>query len=119
MTPEAVVQRQLEAYNARDIDALMATYADDVLVYEHPVTLLASGAAQLRERQTVRLQEPNLNAHLVNRIVAGDLVIDFEIVTRTFPEGTGRLEMVAMYEVDAGKIARAWFVFGTKTLDAD
>ncbi len=62
MSPQAVVQRQLEAYNARDIDALMETYADDVQVYEHPATLLASGAAQLRERQSVRLQEPNLRA---------------------------------------------------------
>ncbi len=51
--------------------------------------------------------------------MTGDLVIDHEIVTRTFPEGSGRLEMVAMYEVDAAKIARAWFVFGAKTLDAD
>jgi len=29
MTPEATVQRQLDAYNARDVDALMATYAED------------------------------------------------------------------------------------------
>jgi hypothetical protein len=116
--PEAVVQRQLDAYNARDIDALMATYADDVQVFEHPATLLASGARALRERQVVRLQEPNLHAHLVNRMVSGNLVIDHEHVTRTFPEGTGQLEMIAMYEVQDGKISRAWLIFGTKTLDA-
>jgi hypothetical protein len=116
--PEAVVQRQLDAYNARDIDALMATYAEDVQVFEHPATLLANGSQELRERQVVRFQEPNLHALLVNRIVAGNLVIDHEHVTRTFPEGTGQLEMVAMYEVQDGKISRAWFVFGAKTLDA-
>jgi hypothetical protein len=116
--PEAVVQRQLDAYNARDIDALMATYADDVQVFEHPATLLANGAQELRERQVVRLQEPNLHARLLNRIVSGNLVIDHEQVTRTFPEGTGQLEMIAMYEVQDGKISRAWFVFGAKTLDA-
>jgi hypothetical protein len=116
--PEAVVQRQLDAYNARDIDALMATYAEDVQVFEHPATLLASGSQELRARQVIRLQEPNLHAHLVNRMVSGNLVIDHEQVTRTFPEGTGQLEMIAMYEVQDGRISRAWFVFGAKTLDA-
>jgi hypothetical protein len=118
MMPEALVQQQLDAYNARNIDALMETYADDVRVFEHPSTLLASNARELRERQIVRFQEPNLFAKLANRIVAGNLVIDHELVTRTFPEGTGELEMVAMYEVEGDKIVKAWFVFGAKTLDA-
>ncbi len=117
--PEAVVQRQLDAYNARDIDALLATYAEDVQVFEHPATLLANGAQELRARQAIRLQEPNLHAHLVNRMVSGNLVIDHENVTRTFPEGAGQLEMIAMYEVQDGKILRAWFVFGAKTLDIE
>ena len=58
--PGVVVQRQLDAYNARDIDALLATYADDAQLFEHPAKLLASGAAQLRERFTARFQEPTL-----------------------------------------------------------
>ncbi len=115
--PEAVVQRQLDAYNARDIDALMATYADDVQVFEHPATLLANGAAEFRVRQTLRFKEPNLHARLVNRIVAGHMVIDHENITRTFPEGTGTLEMVGIYEVQDGRIAKAWFISGAKTLD--
>ena len=48
--PEAVVQAQLEAYNARDLDAFLATYAENAELYEHPSKLLASGMAQLRER---------------------------------------------------------------------
>jgi hypothetical protein len=115
---QAVVQRQLDAYNARDLDALMATYAPGVLAYEHPVTLLANGAAELRARQALRFQEPNLHARLLNRIVLGNTVIDHEMVTRTFAEGTGTLEMTAIYEVRDGLIARAWFMFGDKTLDA-
>ena len=42
-SPAAVVQRQLDAYNARDLDALIATYAADARQYEHPATLLAPG----------------------------------------------------------------------------
>jgi hypothetical protein len=115
--PESVVQRQLDAYNARDVDALMATYADDAQQFEFPATLLSSGAAQLRERITARFREPNLHARLISRIVMGQVVIDHEEVTRTFPEGTGKLELVAIYEVRAGRIASARFISGARTLD--
>jgi hypothetical protein len=118
ITPESVVQRQLDAYNARDIDALMATYADDIELYEHPAKLLASGAAQVRERQAVRLAEPNLHAKLIQRMVMGNMVIDQEVVTRTFLEGTGRIELIATYLVRENRIAKAWFIFGGKILDA-
>ena len=114
--PEAVVQRQLEAYNAKDIDALMATFADDVEAFEYPNTLLFSGIEKMHQRLTLRLQEPNLHAQLLNRIMMGNLVIDHEIVTRTFPEGAGQLETIVIYEVRDGKIAKNWFVVGTKTL---
>ena len=115
--PESVVQRQLDAYNARDVDALMATYADDAQQFEYPATLLTSGAAQLRERITARFREPNLHARLIRRIVMGQVVIDHEEVTRTFPEGTGTLELVAIYEVRDGRIAAARFISGPKALD--
>ncbi len=105
--PTAVVQRQLDAYNARDIDALLATYAPDARQFEHPGTLVASGAAQIRERLSVRLQEPNLHARLVQRVVMGKLVIDHELVTRTFAEGPGTIELVAIYEVRDGLIVSA------------
>jgi hypothetical protein len=117
MNPEAVVQRQLDAYNAHDVEALMATYAENAQQFEHPAKLLASSAAQIRERLIARFKEPNLHALLLNRIVSGNLVIDHEQVTRTFPEGTGKLELVAIYEVLDGKIARAWFSHGAKILD--
>ncbi len=48
----------------------------------------------------------------------GSIVIDQEVVTRSFPEGSGKLELIAMYEVKDNKIAKAWFIFGRKTLDA-
>ena len=116
-SPEAVVQRQLDAYNARDLDALMATYAEDAQQFEHPSKLLASGAAQIRERSAMRLKEPNLHATLLQRTVMDHIVIDRERVTRTFPEGPGTIELVAIYELQSGRITKAWFIFGTKTLD--
>ena len=116
-SPETVVQQQLDAYNARDLDALMAAYAEDAQQFEHPSKLLASGAAQIRERGALRFQEPNLHATLLQRTVMDNIVIDRETVTRTFPEGPGTIELVAIYEVQGGKIAKAWFIFGTRTLN--
>jgi hypothetical protein len=85
-TRESVVQRQLDAYNAHDIDALMATYSEDIEMYEHPAKLLATGAVQVRERMTARLAEPNLHAKLIKRMVMGSIVIDQEILTGHFPK---------------------------------
>jgi hypothetical protein len=116
-SPEIVVQRQLDAYNARDLDALLATYAEDARQFEHPGILVASGHAQIRERMAVRFQEPNLHARLIKRAIMGNVVIDYEDVSRTFPEGTGRIELVAIYEIREGKIRTASIVVGMKTLD--
>jgi hypothetical protein len=118
MSAEAVVQRQLDAYNAHDLDALMVVYAPDAEQFEHPDKLLARGAQDIRARFATRFQEPNLHAKLLKRIVIGNTVIDSEVVTRTFPEGPGHLELVAIYEVRNEVIARAWFIFGAKALDA-
>jgi hypothetical protein len=114
--PVAVVQRQLDAYNARDIEALLAIYAADAELYEHPSKLLATGSASLRERFAARFREPNLHAKLLNRIATAHTVIDHELVTRTFPEGPGTQELTMIYEVNAGRIARAWSILGTKTV---
>lgn len=114
--PAAVVQRQLDAYNARDVDAILGTYAPDAEQFEHPATLIARGAEELRRRFTARFAEPNLHATLLHRAVLGCLVVDHERVTRTFPEGPGSVELVATYEVKDGRITRAWFAFGVKQL---
>jgi hypothetical protein len=116
--PETIVQRQLDAYNARDIDALLATYAPDARQYEHPATLLAAGAAAMRARMALRFAEPDLHARLLRRVVMGNIVIDHEEVTRSFPEGPGRVDMVAIYEIVDGRIQSASVQVSNKRLDA-
>jgi hypothetical protein len=111
-SPEVVVQRQLDAYNAKDLDAWLATYAPEAKQYEHPGKLLASGHAEIRARTSPRFAEPNLHAKLIKRTVMGSVVIDHEDVTRTFPEGPGNVELVCIYLVDQGLIQSASFVLG-------
>jgi hypothetical protein len=117
-SPADLIQRQLDAYNAHNLDALLATYAEDAQLFEHPATLLASGHSQLRARFALRFQEPNLHANLLNRVLIDRFVVDHERVTRTFPEGTGTIELIVTYEVVDGKIINAWFLASPKTLDS-
>jgi hypothetical protein len=46
----------------------------------------------------------------------GNLVIDQEVVTRSFPEGPGEVDVIAIYEVEKGKISKAWFKMGEPRL---
>ncbi|WP_035061292.1 nuclear transport factor 2 family protein [Andreprevotia chitinilytica] len=117
--PESVIQQQLDAYNAHDLEGWLATYAHDAKQFEYPAKLLADGIDAIRERSIPRFQEPNLYAALRQRTVIGSMVIDHEDVTRTFPEGTGKVELIAIYQVVDGKIATASFVFGEKRLDVE
>ncbi len=117
-SPEAVVESQLEAYNAHDVAAFLAAYADDAQIFEHPAKLLANGKAEMRERYTARFKGANLHAVVVKRIVMGNIVVDHERVTRTFPEGPGTADAVLIYEIQSGKIARAWLIPGPKILES-
>jgi len=114
---EAVVQAQVEAYNARNLDAFLDTYANDAELFEWPDKLIAAGRDQLRERYAARFAEPGLHAEILRRIVSGGLVIDHEKVRRMFPEGPGTLEAIAIYEVSNGKIRKAYLRLGEKKLD--
>jgi putative hydrolase of HD superfamily len=114
--PAAVVQAQLDAYNAKDLDALMRTYAPDAQQFTLHGPLLAEGIDQIRPRYAARFLEPDLHARLLSRTVLGKVVTDLEVVTRNFPEGKGCVEMLCIYEVVDGRIARASFATGATTL---
>lgn len=109
MTPEAIAQGQLDAYNAQDLDGYMAFFADDCVVADlnGPVTM--SGAAEIRERYAAMFARfPQNRAELVQRIVVGGTVIDHEDVARE--PGGERFRVAAIYTIRGGKIARVDFV---------
>lgn len=115
-SPLSVVQAQLDAYNAKDIEALLTAYTPDAELFTLHGELLARGQEQIRERFLARFLEPDLHAKLVSRIVVGNTVADAELITRNFPEGLGTLEMLCIYEVTEGRIRRASFAAGEKAL---
>jgi putative hydrolase of HD superfamily len=113
-----VVQAQLDAYNAKDIDALLATYAPDAEQFALHGERLAKGHSEMRPRFLSRFAEPDLHARLLSRTAMGNIVVDLELITRNFPEGRGTLEMLCVYEVADGYIQKASFATGAKKLDA-
>jgi len=106
-TPEMVVQRQVNAYNARDIDAFMDTYTEGIEIYNFPDQLVAKGKTEMRKNYARMFENvPNLYCEIKNRIVLGTKIIDEEYVR--FNESY--LQAVAIYEVENGKIAKVTFV---------
>jgi imidazolonepropionase-like amidohydrolase len=107
-TPEEVVQRQVNAYNARDLDAFLATYGPDVTVFDHPATPIFAGLEQMRKVYGQLFERsPALHGQIVNRMVVGNRVIDHERVTGLRDRA---VEAVAIYEVMGGLIRKVWFI---------
>lgn len=109
---ERVVQAQLDAYNARDLDAWLDTYSPDASQFMLHGGLLAQGRAAIRQRMEARFQDPHLHAQLLHRICMETTVVDHELVTRMLPDGLAEVEMICVYEVEDGHIVRATFAIG-------
>ncbi|WP_299607650.1 amidohydrolase family protein [uncultured Aquimarina sp.] len=106
-TPEQIVQRQVNAYNARNIDAFMDTYSDDIKIYNFPNELSISSKADMKKSfETMFEKVPNLYCEIKNRIVLGNKVVDREYVRF----GDRYSNVIAIYEVENGKIAKVTFL---------
>lgn len=109
LSAEAVVQKQLEAYNARDIEAFMALMSDDCIAKD-AVTgqVMCQGKQQLRERYINRFKTA-VYSELLGRLCLGDVVVDREIITG-LPDGAVA-DCLATYHCKGGKIVRMEFVW--------
>ena len=106
-SPEMVIQRQLDAYNARDIEAFLETYADTIVIYDFPHQPTMRGKEEVRTRYAKLFADvPNLYAEVKKRITIGNTVIDQEYVRA----GERFINAVAIYEVADGKIVRVTFI---------
>ena len=106
-TAVEVVQRQLDAYNARDLDRFLVNFSDDITVYRLPSLepSLAGKPALAQFYASQRFNLPGLRAELVNRIVLGSKVIDHE---RIFGVRDAPFEMAVAYHVVGDAIERMW-----------
>jgi hypothetical protein len=107
MSAEATVQRQLEAYNARDLERFLAEFSDDVRVYRPPSAEPAiSGKQAFAEfYATQRFNRPALRAEVLSRMVLGNKVVDHERIRGVRDEP---FETVVVYQVVDGRIVVMW-----------
>jgi imidazolonepropionase-like amidohydrolase len=105
-TAEQLVQQQLNAYNAHDLDAFLEPYADNVELYDFPGKLIMKGKEQMRKEYLFVTQTPQLYCRLKNRLVQGNMVIDHEEVSFGGPKP---VYAVAIYIIENGKISKVYF----------
>lgn len=105
-TPEMLIQRQVNAYNARNLEAFLATYADDIKLYNFPDSLIGSGKEEMKAMYGGFFKTAaNQHCEIVNRIKLGNTIIDHGRVK--FNDNI--IEAVAVYEVKDGKIVKVTF----------
>ena len=105
-SPEYLVQQQLNAYNAHDLDAFLEPYAEDVELYEFPGKLLKKGKEAMRKDYEFITKVPKLYCKVQERIIQGNMVIDHEEVSGFAPKP---LYAVAIYVIEFGKISKVYF----------
>ena len=107
--PETIVQQQLEAYNARQLEAFVACFSENVVVRElQDGEIIAEGRTAFRNTYAPLFENcPVLHAKVVHRICKDDTVIDHENVWGM--RDNEMVEAVAIYQVQDGLIHRVWF----------
>jgi hypothetical protein len=108
-----VVDAQIEAYRARDVERFLSHYADDISV------VLFDGTPMFPDKQVMREQygklfadSPDLTVSIASRMTAGVFVVDQEEISG-FHFGDMPTEMTALtvYQVTDGKIAKLMLLF--------
>jgi hypothetical protein len=108
-----VVDAQIEAYRARDIERFLSCYAEDASV------LLFDGTPMFADKQAMREQygklfadSPDLHLTIANRMTAGEFVVDEEHVSGLNPaDMPAEMTALSVYRVTDGKIARLMLLF--------
>ena len=98
----APIDRQLAAYNARDVDAFIHCYTADCAIDDAIGTRLMTGHTEMRTRYRALFDgSPNLHCDIVHRTCIGNHVIDEEAISGRLPGVNPELRRaVVIYRVD-------------------
>ena len=104
---EKLIDKQIKAYNNRDINAFMKLYSEDIELYNFPHQLTSEGKEPMRKSFGSFFENtPNLHTEIKNRISVGNYIIDQEYVTYN----NRNLNAIAIYKVEGNKIVTVTFI---------
>lgn len=109
-TPRDIANAQLAAYNARDLAAFMALFADDAWLEDLPTgQRRATGKPAITDIYRARFGDnPDLHCVVHATMDLGDFAIDHETVTG-LADGS-EINAIAIYEVRNGLIQSVRFI---------
>jgi len=103
-----IAQKQLDAYNAQDLEAYVGFFAPDCVIAPINGQPSETSREALHARYAKAFaQFPQNKAILKNRIAVGNTVVDHELVIRS-PSGE-QFEIIAIYSFKDGLISRVDF----------
>jgi len=104
----AIAQKQLDAYNAQDLDTYVSYFTEDCIVSGLNGTPTETTRDAIKARYAKAFaQFPQNKAELKNRITVGNTIVDHELVIRA--PGGEQFEIIAIYTFRDGLIARVDF----------
>jgi hypothetical protein len=111
MTSEVtdLIEKQIAAFNSRDLEAFLACYARDARILDASSALMAEGYEGIRQMYApLFANSPDLHAEITNRIQIGGWVIDDEHSTGfVMPGYPTELRAVVVYHVVDGRIVQS------------
>ncbi len=109
LTPRDIVNRQLTAYNAHDIEGYCALFAQDATISDLVTgQMICNGIDEIRKVYTARFADhPNLHCIVHQRMEGPTHAIDKETVSGL---PAGELHLMAIYEVRDGLIKSLLFI---------
>lgn len=111
ITPEQLVQKQLDAYNNNDLNSFCKCFASDIKVYSYPdlINTTINGEIEYREAYKKTFEAfPHQIATVTKRMVLNNTVVDYEVVTGRKPNET--LEVIVIYEIENEFIKKVVFM---------
>jgi uncharacterized protein (TIGR02246 family) len=103
-----IVDAQIDAYRARDVERFLSHYADDVSVVMFDGTVMFGSKDAMRAAYGKMFADsPDLHVTIGGRVTAGEFVVDEEHLSG-FHVGDMPTKMtaVAIYRITGGKIAK-------------
>jgi len=108
-----VVDAQIQADRAKDVERFLSHYADDASVVLFDSTPMFADKQAMREQYgTLFADRPGLHLTVASRMTAGDFVIDEEHVSGMhFADLPTEMAALSIYRVTNEKITRMMLLF--------